>query len=254
MTKANLSLVAKDKSCAYSGELETFDKSYENDCSKEIINLHDEILRTAKSLLPKVLRVWRLLVIQKKRLPHGQFTAWIKENLPFSPRTAQHYMKVFRHKKEIKSAKISVLGDAYNLLKSRRIKSNMAGKSEDERSFLTLSLYPEEKEWIEEAIEKAKQMLETDFNSRAVALVFYDWLYEKPRDISRQLQPLCVFRFVLYVICNILVPKYKNTAYYASGRSIRRSNTLLSSPKSWSIVAVTIRLSSLHVNDAICVW
>jgi hypothetical protein len=176
MSKLNLALVAKGRTYAHSCESEKSGLPYEKDCSKEIIDLHNKINRTAKSLLSMVIRVGELLTLKKQRLPHGQFTRWIKKNLPFSPRTAQNYMTVFRNKREIKSAKISVLSDAYKLVRLPRIRSNIAEKSFKERSFLKLSLYPEEKEWIDDALKKVKKLLETDSNSRALSLISYDWL------------------------------------------------------------------------------
>ncbi|MCJ7635811.1 hypothetical protein MUP77_25895, partial [Candidatus Bathyarchaeota archaeon] len=43
----------------------------------------------------------------------GLFTGWAKDNLPFSVRTAQRYMKLFLYREELGQNNIKTLADAY---------------------------------------------------------------------------------------------------------------------------------------------
>lgn len=70
----------------------------------------------ARQALPMAIRIGELLHEQKEALPHGQFTPWIEAHLPFSPRTARNYMRVFEHRERLKTESVSVLTDAYHLL------------------------------------------------------------------------------------------------------------------------------------------
>ena len=58
-----------------------------NEIQKSVIdricNLHLEIEKNLKISLNSAIEIGWLLTEQKKNLPHGEFTAWIKLNMPF---------------------------------------------------------------------------------------------------------------------------------------------------------------------------
>jgi hypothetical protein len=60
--------------------------------AQEIVKLHNEIIDALKMTLRKAIRIGELLTEQKQSLKHGEFAPWIKDNLPFTDRTAQMYM------------------------------------------------------------------------------------------------------------------------------------------------------------------
>ena len=61
----------------------------------EISKLHGEIYGAFKTSLEKAIRIGELLTEQKQNLRHGEFTSWVENNLPFSDRTAQIYMRLY---------------------------------------------------------------------------------------------------------------------------------------------------------------
>jgi hypothetical protein len=85
--------------------------------TQEIVTLHQEIVGSLKSSLEKAIRIGDLLLKQKEELQHGQFISWVDEHLPFTVRTAQNYMRLFRNKALVKNETVSHLTGAYNLLK-----------------------------------------------------------------------------------------------------------------------------------------
>ncbi len=85
---------------------------------EEIKQLHTTVLQQVKQTLEIAIRIGELLIEQKHELEHGQFVPWLKSNLPFSVKTAQNYMKVYRNREELKNETVTFLGDAYKLLES----------------------------------------------------------------------------------------------------------------------------------------
>ena len=51
--------------------------------TQKIVALHNEITSHLKMSLQKAIEVGELLTEQKQSLNHGDFTPWIKDNLPF---------------------------------------------------------------------------------------------------------------------------------------------------------------------------
>ena len=84
----------------------------------EIAKLHGEIYGAFKTSLEKAIRVGELLTEQKQNLRHGEFTSWVKNNLPFTDRTAQIYMRFYSERDWLKTEAVSVLNlkSAYRLL------------------------------------------------------------------------------------------------------------------------------------------
>ena len=158
-----------------SANLEILDATNETDCVDEISRLHREIFQQAESMLVKVLRIGELLLTQKQRIGHGQFAKWVGENLPFTVRTAQNYMKVFRNKDKIKNENVSLLSDAYNILKLPRDQLKETADEDEKRYFITISVYEEHKELFEDVLDIAKELLNTESNSIAIMYILYDW-------------------------------------------------------------------------------
>src|SRR5262249_11983764 len=69
-----------------------------------------------------------LLSAAKSRLPHGQWLPWLTNNVAFSDRTARNYMRIFENRAVLKSANVSDLGEAYQIV---MLQSQVAGKTGD---------------------------------------------------------------------------------------------------------------------------
>ncbi len=83
---------------------------------KEICTLHNEIISIFRTSLEKAIRVGELLDLQKEQLTHGDYTPWIENNLPFTVRTAQNYVNLYKNKEILKNENVSCLSSAYKLL------------------------------------------------------------------------------------------------------------------------------------------
>ncbi len=91
----------------------------------EITSLHNDILGYYKRSLNNGIRIGELLLEQKKKLNHGEFTKWVDANLPFTDRTARNYMKVYNNRDKLKTETVSDLTTGYKLLiETKEIKSN----------------------------------------------------------------------------------------------------------------------------------
>ena len=97
---------------------------------KKIIVLHTEITEALKSSLEKAILIGQLLTEQKKELNHGEFTSWIKENLPFTGRTARNYIKLFNNKDMLITERVSDLTAAYKLLSTPANSDTIEGEYE----------------------------------------------------------------------------------------------------------------------------
>ena len=83
---------------------------------QEIVALHNEIDGHLRMSLEKAIRIGELLTEQKDSLKHGEFTPWIKDNLPFTDRTARNYMRLYKQKDRLKTETVSDLKSAYQLI------------------------------------------------------------------------------------------------------------------------------------------
>ena len=86
-----------------------------------IIGLHTEIDSYLKITLDRAIEIGGLLEDQKADLGHGQWLPWVKENLPFSERTARDYMSYYARRDELKSAKIADLPEARKYLSPPKV-------------------------------------------------------------------------------------------------------------------------------------
>lgn len=90
----------------------------------EIACLHNEIIGYFKKSVEKAIRIGQLLTEQKECLKHGEFTKWIKNNLPFTDRTARNYMRLYNNRDKLKTETVSDLTTGYELLtENRKIES-----------------------------------------------------------------------------------------------------------------------------------
>ena len=89
----------------------------------EIIKLHKGINDLMIKGLEDALKIGDLLIILKDiiRGKGGLFTEWVKENMPFSIRTAQRYMELSPCKDEFIKKNIKTLNDAYAHIKGEPI-------------------------------------------------------------------------------------------------------------------------------------
>ncbi len=84
---------------------------------RQIIQLHNEIYEHMKTSFEKAIIIGELLFEQKKRIRKRGFTYWFeKSNMPFTIRTAQNYMKLFRYKEQLQDQNVNSLSDAYALI------------------------------------------------------------------------------------------------------------------------------------------
>jgi hypothetical protein len=97
----------------------------------EITELHYKITTAIKKTLQDAIRIGELLKEQKDKMPHGVFTSWIKENLPFSDRTARNYMRVHESRERLKTESVSVLNGAYKMIMTT--KEDRLSAAEQER-------------------------------------------------------------------------------------------------------------------------
>ncbi len=83
---------------------------------KKITALHTEIGGYLKTTLSKAIEIGGLLSEQKAEMDHGQWLPWIKENLPFSERTARDYIQFHERREELKTASVADMSEARRLL------------------------------------------------------------------------------------------------------------------------------------------
>jgi hypothetical protein len=82
---------------------------------KEIAKLHGEILLAARTSLTKAIRIGGLLGrvrVSRK----GKWLSWLKDNAPFSQKTAWNYMACYQRRAELELVNVTNLSDAYALL------------------------------------------------------------------------------------------------------------------------------------------
>jgi hypothetical protein len=85
----------------------------------EIKRLHTRIMSNARMCLTDAIELGGLLTTKKKKLKHGEWGKWQKNNLPFSQRTANSYMRCYDNRDDPKLETIANLKQAYQLLEGR---------------------------------------------------------------------------------------------------------------------------------------
>jgi len=80
---------------------------------------HDQVAKAVKRGLSHAIAAGELLTEAKKKVPHGQWLSWLKENCAVPERTAAHHMRLARHRFELEqignAADLSI-GDASGVL------------------------------------------------------------------------------------------------------------------------------------------
>jgi hypothetical protein len=109
-----MSLVLLPECPAATHQLSPFDSA-----ANAIASLHQEIIANARMGIERAIEVGRQLEEVKRRIPHGQFGRFVEERLPFTPRTARNYIRLFRNRERLKTENISDLAEAYRLLGDR---------------------------------------------------------------------------------------------------------------------------------------
>jgi hypothetical protein len=165
-------LLQANASCALEGEKR----------AKEISALHREIRWHARVTLEKAIRIGELLTQQKQALPHGEFTPWLRANVPFTERTATNYMRVFEKREELKSENVSVLRQAYKLLQASSESASVALRqalNEQDWPVAEFNLLLSSRDWEEEisATTSVERCLE-------IHRMFEDW--------ERRIQGACL--------------------------------------------------------------
>ena len=91
---------------------------------------HEHIKSDAKEMLIYALRAGTILLRMKRELPHGEFLPWLK-NTDVPERTARRYMDLASNEGELKTATVSDLAEAYDLLKDVRERKKIMREEEE---------------------------------------------------------------------------------------------------------------------------
>lgn len=83
---------------------------------KELNEAHDEIIGSVRASIEMAIQLGGNLTTAKEATPHGEWQAWMAENLKFSASTAKRYMACWEARKTLKKENIEGLKEAYALL------------------------------------------------------------------------------------------------------------------------------------------
>ena len=86
----------------------------------EVTRLHLEVDDHLRNGLSKALRIGELLADQRGSLKHGDWLRWVRDNLPFTGRTARRYLQLHANRERLKLDTVSDLNSAYRLLSPRK--------------------------------------------------------------------------------------------------------------------------------------
>jgi len=78
----------------------------------EINQLHKEIEHDFLDALDRGLRIGELLIQEKKKLKHGKWIDWVKENLVFNERQGQKYIQLFKNQRYLNANSSSFLAES----------------------------------------------------------------------------------------------------------------------------------------------
>lgn len=92
----------------------------EKSTADQINELHRELTGLMKATVDKAIEIGGLLHEQKEALPHGEWIPWVESNLAFSERWARDYMRFYRERDRLKSARVADLSEARALLTDQR--------------------------------------------------------------------------------------------------------------------------------------
>jgi Protein of unknown function (DUF3102) len=72
----------------------------EKDVIAEINQLHLDQCATAKQAIETAIRIGGLLTDQRAKCKRGEWLTWLKDNIQFSERTAQNYLRIYRDRQK----------------------------------------------------------------------------------------------------------------------------------------------------------
>jgi len=115
----------------------------------EIIRKHLEFELSLKTSLTIAIELGELLTKQKEGIEHGSFTTWVEQNLPFSVRTAQNYMKLFNKREILEEAKPKDITTAYLMITPKKEKAPVVSYAivdddEEDEEFVDIETEPAE--------------------------------------------------------------------------------------------------------------
>lgn len=139
---------------------------------EKICSLQSEIVRDLKRSLDNAIEIGSLLTEQKSKLPHGEFTAWIDSNMPFSGRTARNYMKLYENKDRLKTETVADLAGAYKLLTYQK-----------EQSVVEAAV----KDWIADCDERLNETKDMEIEA---AIIVCQKIMEESENIQTELVEL----------------------------------------------------------------
>jgi len=93
--------------------------------------LLDELNKSLKISVTKAIEIGKELHEIKKELGHGNFLAWIKNNLELSERTAQNYMRLYNYRD--KTAIVADLQTAYKQVDQIEYQKKKTQEEEDRK-------------------------------------------------------------------------------------------------------------------------
>ena len=81
----------------------------------KIIQLHESIVSALVRSLEDALAIGGLLFEQKEIVKRAdrRFTQWVRDNLPFSLRTAERYMKLYQYREALHDSSVTTITEAY---------------------------------------------------------------------------------------------------------------------------------------------
>jgi hypothetical protein len=91
-----------------------------------INKLHNQAEQAVYDSLSFAMDAGELLADQKAKMPHGLFTEWVQQNLVFSPRTAQAYMRIAQNRAQIEDQRPGSISEALKTLSTSQEKEKMA--------------------------------------------------------------------------------------------------------------------------------
>jgi hypothetical protein len=72
--------------------------------AQKINELHQGLTVLLHQGIEKAIEIGELLTLKKAELKHGEFGAWIKDNLVFTDRSARNYMRLYDNRDKVLEA------------------------------------------------------------------------------------------------------------------------------------------------------
>lgn len=88
---------------------------------KDLISkAHEDFMHSMKDTLENGIKAGEYLIELKETLEHGEFIEWVNNNLPFTERTAQKYMRIARNQDKLQEKGARLLSEAYNAVNDQK--------------------------------------------------------------------------------------------------------------------------------------